>query len=96
VLAVAVLVAAVLAEAVLLGWFFRESAAGVLPLKKWIYMNGPAMARTTTTARAARSQRSQWRGFVSGMAGDYPGGFSQSALSSLRVGRESRLDWRAG
>ena len=58
-LAVAVLVAvpAEVLPGVLVG--DRDSAAGVLPLKKWIYMNGPAAARTTSPAMATRSQRSQ-------------------------------------
>ena len=36
-----------------------DSAAGVLPLKKWMYTNGPAAARTTRTPMASKSQRTQ-------------------------------------
>jgi hypothetical protein len=47
------------AEAVALPDGDRDNAAGVLPLKKWMYRNGPATARTATTTMAAMSHLSQ-------------------------------------
>ena len=45
-----------------------DSAAGVLPLKKWMYTNGPATARTAMTTTAPISHLTQWRDLTRDMS----------------------------